>query len=127
MESLLHRRHDVLHARHEIAVLRDRQRDAGDVGFLKGVVANQLARHLAGDADHRHRVHHGGGNPGHQVRGPRARRGDGDADASSRSGIPVSHMGRALLVPHEHVPHGIVEHGVIGRQDGPAGITEDRA
>ena len=34
-------------------MLGDRQRDAGDVGLLEGVGAEQPRRHLAGDADDR--------------------------------------------------------------------------
>ena len=36
-------------------MLRDRQRDAGDVGLLEGVGADQTLPHLAGDADDRRR------------------------------------------------------------------------
>ena len=38
-KGLAHGRRDVLRARDQVVVLRDRQRDAGDVGFLKRVAS----------------------------------------------------------------------------------------
>ena len=125
MKRLFHRGHDVLHPRHQIAVLGDRERDALDVGLLERVVANELARDLAGDADHRRRVHHGRGDAGDHVRGARAGRGDGHPHAAASAGVAVGHVRGALLVAHQHVPDRIVEHGVVGRQDRPAGIAEN--
>ena len=65
---------EILRPRHQVVVLGDRQRDAGDVGLLEAVAANQLAADLAGDADDRHGVHHRGGDarsPCWWRRGPR--------------------------------------------------------
>ena len=42
---------DFIGARHQIIVLGDGHRDAGNVGFLKGVAAEHGAAHLSGDAD----------------------------------------------------------------------------
>jgi topoisomerase-4 subunit A len=53
VKRLLERGHDVLGAGHQVAVLGNRQRDAGDVGLLERVVADELAGHLAGDAHDR--------------------------------------------------------------------------
>ena len=124
-ERLLHRRHDVLDARHEVAVLGDRQRDASDVRFLERVVADQLAGHLPGDADHRHRVHHRGGDAGDEVRGARTRRRHRDADAPAGPGVAVRHVRCALLVANQHVLDRIVEHRVVGREDRSARISKD--
>ena len=52
-------------------VLRDRQRDADDVGLLEGVLAEQRARDVAGDRHHRDRVHHRRGQAGDEVDRPR--------------------------------------------------------
>ena len=49
-ERLEHRRRDILGGRDEVVVLGDRQRDAGDVGLLECVGANQLAADLSGYA-----------------------------------------------------------------------------
>jgi len=61
LEGFPKRRRDVLRARHQVVVLGDRQRDAGDVRFLERVGADELAPHLAGDADNRRAVQHGRG------------------------------------------------------------------
>ena len=45
---------------------------------------------------------------------------------AARAGVAVGHVRGALLVPHEHVVNRVVEHRVVGRQDGAAGIAEDR-
>jgi hypothetical protein len=126
VKRFLHRGHDVFDARHQVAVLRDRQRDTGDVRFLKRVVANQLARHLPGDADHRHRVHHRGRNPGDQICRARPRSCDRDADTAARARVAIRHVRRALFVPHEDMPDRVIEHRVVGRKDRAARIPENR-
>src|SRR5208282_4985659 len=57
-ECLAQRGRDLFGAGDEVVVLRDRQRDSGDVHLLKGVGTKKLARDLAGDADDRDRVEH---------------------------------------------------------------------
>ena len=47
VERLPQRGRDVLDARDEVVVLGDRQRDAGDVGLLEGVAADELRRRPA--------------------------------------------------------------------------------
>ena len=42
-------------------------RDADRVAFLEGVGADQMRRHLAGDADERDRIHHRVGEAGDRV------------------------------------------------------------
>ena len=61
-------------------VLDDRQRDAGDVGLLEAVGAEQVGAHLAGDEDRRHRVHDGVGDRGDEVGGAGAGGGERHAD-----------------------------------------------
>ncbi len=51
----------------EVIVLGDGQGDAGNVGFLKGVGADQLAAHLPGDANDGRRIQHRGGDAGDHV------------------------------------------------------------
>ena len=53
LKRFAHGGRDILRARHQIVVLRDGERDAGDVGFLKAVAADKLAADLSGDADDR--------------------------------------------------------------------------
>ena len=123
-ESLAHGARHVLGAGHEIVVLRDRQRDAGDVGFLERVRPDQPAADLAGDADDRRRVHHRRGDAGDHVGRAGARRRNRDADAAAGAGVAVGHVRRALLVPDQDVPDREVEHRVVGREDGAARISE---
>ena len=53
--------------RDEVAVLGDGARGADHVRLLEGVAPDLGAVHLAGDRDHRHRVHVGGAQAGDQV------------------------------------------------------------
>ena len=106
-------------------MLGDRQRDAGDVGFLKRVRANQLAADLAGDADDGRGVHHRGGDAGDHVGRARTRGRDGHADAAARARIAVGHVRGALLVADQHVPDRVLEHRVVGGQNRAAGVAED--
>ena len=61
-------------------MLGDRQRDAGNVGLLEGVRADQPAADLPRDAEQGRRVEHRGGDAGHHVGGSRSRGRDRDAD-----------------------------------------------
>jgi hypothetical protein len=64
VERLLDDVRQLLKALDEVVVFRDRQRDAGDVGFLEGVLTDKLAGDLTGDRHDRRGVHHRGGQPG---------------------------------------------------------------
>ena len=124
-ERLAHRRRDVVRARDEVVVLRNRQRDAGDVGFLKRVGSDQLAADLTGDADDRRAVHHRRRDAGDHVGRSRTRGGDGDADPAARARVAVGHVRRALLVADENVPDRIPEHRVVCGKNRSARIAED--
>ena len=114
--------HDVLH---QEIVLGAGARDAKRVGFLKRVAANELGGNLAGDRDHRDRIHQRIDQAGHQVRGARARGGAADADFSGRSRVALSRKRGVLLVPYQHVADGMIVEGIIERQRYPARIPED--
>ena len=122
----MNRRRDVVHVGHQVVVLRDRKGDAGDIGLLESVGADQRAADLAGDAQDGRRIQHRRGDPGHHVR----RAGSGGRDrhphVPARPGVAVRHVGCALFVPHEDVAHRVVQHGVVRRQDGSARIPEHR-
>ena len=113
-------------ALHEEVVFGDRQRDAGDVRFLEGVGPDHRPPHLPGDRDHRHRVHIGVGDRGHQVGGAGTRGGDADSDLAGGLRISLGRMPGALLVAHQDVAdtRRVVER-VVGRQDGATGDPED--
>ena len=109
----------------QIIVLGDGQRDAGDVGFLKGIGADQLAAYLTGDANDGRRIHHGGGDAGDHVGGARARSRDRHPDLAAGARIAIRHVGGALLMAHQDVMDVAVLQGVVGRQNRAARIAED--
>ena len=110
---------------HEIIVLGAMAGDADRVGFLEGVRADQMGRHLAGDADQRNGIHQGVGEAGDGVGRAGAGGDEQAADLAGRAGVAFRRMGRALLVAHQYVLDlGLMEKRVIDRQDRAAGIAE---
>ena len=110
----------------QIIVLGAGPRDAGRVGFLEGVVADQMRRHLAGQADDRHRIHQRVGQPGDGVGRAGAARHQHDADPAGRARIALGGMHRALLMAHQDVAQRVLlEQRIVDRQDRAAGIAEN--
>ena len=107
-------------------VLGDRHRDAADVGLLEGVGADRGAGDLAGDRDHRHRVHVGVGDRGDQVGRARPAGRHADADLAGGAGVALGRVAGALLVPDQDVPDldRVVER-VVRREDRAARDAED--
>ena len=66
-------------------MLGNRQRDAGDIDFLEAVASDEVARHVAGNGDHRYGVKHSGSNAGHKIGRARAAGGDDHTDLSGGS------------------------------------------
>ena len=124
VEGLADDASDVLRAGHQVVVLGDRQRDAGDVGFLEGVRPDGLAAHLPGDADDRHRVHHRGRDAGDHVGRAGAAGRDRDPDLAGGTRKAIGHVRGALFMAHQDVADRVVEHRVVRRQDCAAGVTE---
>ncbi len=125
VERLVDDLRDVGRPVHEVRVLDDRQGDAGDVGLLKGVGADQVVLDLAGDGDQRDGVEVGVGDAGHEVGGAGAARGQADADLAGGARVAVGGVHRALLVAHEHVTQlGSVVQRVVERDHHPAGKAE---
>ncbi len=119
---------DVVRVAHEVAVLRDRHRDADDVRLLERVGAEQRARHLPGERDERSAVHPRVGDRRDEVRRARSARADAHADAPRRARVALGRVPRALLVPAEHVVQlvGVLRQRVIERHDRAARDAEDR-
>ncbi len=116
----------ILHPAHQVVVLGARPRDADRVALLEGIGADEVRRHLAGDADHRDGIQHRVGERGHDVGGARAGRHEHDAGTAGRAGVALGHMAGAGLVTHEDVAHVLLlEDLVVDRQDRSAGIPED--
>ena len=106
-------------------VLGDRQGDAGGVALLERVGADGGRGHLAGDDDHRDRVHVGVAQRRDDVGGGRAAGHHGDAGLAGGVGVALGHVAGALLVAHEDVADRRVDDRVVHREDGPAGQAED--
>ena len=60
-------------------MLHDRQGDAEDVCFLERIGPDGRTGNLTGDHHHRHRIHLGGGDPGHEIGGTWPRRPEADS------------------------------------------------
>jgi len=114
------------HVLHKVVVLGAGPRDAGGVGFLESVVADQVGRYLACQADDRDRVHQRVGEPGDCVRGTRSARHQHHADPSGRSRIALGGMNRAALLAYQDVAQRVLlEQSIVNRQHRAARITEN--
>ena len=125
-KGLVNNAGDVFNLLHQIVVLGTGAGDAGGIGFLEGVLSDQMGRHLPGQADNRNRVHERVG----QARDSVGRTGAGGhqhtAHFTGRAGIALGRVDRRLLVAHEDVPDRILlKQGIVNRQDCAAGIAED--
>ena len=106
-------------------VLGDRHGDAGDVDFLKGVGAEHFAADLAGDADDRRRIEHGGGDAGDHVGCAGAGGGHGDADSARGARVAVGHVRGALFVADEDVVELGFAQRVVDGKNRAARIAEN--
>ena len=101
-------------------------RDADRVAFLEGVVADQVSRHLPGDAHDGNRIHQRVGQPGDGVGGAGAGGDEHDAHLAGRARITFGGVDRALLMADEDVLDAILlEQLVVDRKHGTPRITED--
>jgi hypothetical protein len=110
---------------HQIAVLHHRVRDAGDVRFLEGVLAEIHAVGLAGDHDQRRRIHLRGEQAGHGVGGAGPGGHQHDARPAGRPREAVGHVRGTLLVPHQDQLDRRVDERIEDRDRGAAGEPED--
>ncbi len=118
-------RHRQLFRRHdEVVVLGARPCDADRVAFLEGVGADRRRAHLAGDADHRDRIHVGVHQRRDEVGRRRARGHHRHSGLAGDVGVALGHVTRALLVTHQHVADRRFQERVVGRKDAPARQTE---
>ena len=127
VESLVKNARQILDRADEVIVLGAMPGDADGVAFLEGIRADEMRRHLAGDADDGDRIHQRVGEAGDRIGGAGAGSDEHDARPAARAGIALGRMRRALLMTDEDVADGmlvIVQH-VVDRQDGAAGIAEN--
>ena len=126
IERLMHHPREILGALDEVVVLGRGAGDAGGVGLLEGVVADQMGRHLAGQAHERDAVHQRIDQARHRIGGAGA---GGDEHAAHPPGgarIALRGMHRGLLVAHQDVADRVLlEHRIIDRQHRAAGIAEN--
>ena len=126
VEGLAHDARDVVRVLHQVGVLHDRVRDAGDVRLLEGVLAEHRQDLLAADHDHRRGVHQRReqarsrcwSRPGPEVTST-------TPGSPGRARIAVRHVGRALLVAHQDQLDRGVDERVEDRHRGAAGEAED--
>src|ERR1700757_3439324 len=102
-ESFTNRAGYVFGAGNDDVVLGDRHGDAGDIDFLEGIGAEELAADLSGDANHWRGGEHGGRDARDHVSCAGAGGGHSHAYAAAGSRIAVGHVGGALFVAHEDV------------------------
>ena len=126
VERLMQHARQVLDVAHQPVVLGAGARDADGVAFLERVVADQMRRHLAGDADQRNGIHQRVGQRRHHVGRAGARGHQHDARQAGGARIAFGRVARALLVADEDVLHvALLENLVVDRQHRAAGIAED--
>ena len=126
IEGLVDRAGEVGDVLHQVIVLGAGPRDPGGVGLLEGVVADQMGRHLAGEADDGNRIHQRVGQAGDGIGGAGAR---GDKDHAHLAGgarIAFRRMDGCLLMAHEDMAQRVLlEQLVVERQHSPARIAEN--
>ena len=126
VERLVQHAREIVHVLHEVIVLGAGPRDADRVAFLERVVADQMRRHLAGDAHERDRIHQRVGQRRHGIRGAGSRGDQHAADLAGRARIALGGVSRALLVAHQDVLQLVLlEDRVVDRKYRAARITED--
>ena len=116
----------LLHPRHQIVVLGDGHRHAGDIRLLKGVRAHQALRHVAGDEDDWRRIHVRRRNRRDQVRRAGAAGGDAHARLAAGARIAVRRVSRVLLMRGQHVMNAVLTlvKFIVNRQNRAAGEAE---
>jgi len=126
MEEALPLARQIADAFHQVVMLGAGTRDADGVGLLEGIVADEMGRHLAGQADNRDGIHQGVGQTGHRV----GRAGAGGhqhcAHLAGGACIAFGGMDSALLMTDQHMAQCVLlEQLVIDRKYGAARIAEN--
>ena len=126
VEGLVHRASQVVDGLDQVVVLGTRTGDAGGVGLLEGVVADQVRRHLAGQANDGNGIHQRVGEPRYRVGGAGTGRHQHHADLAGGARVALGRVhGAGLLADQDVAERVLIENGVIDRQYGAARITED--
>ena len=111
---------------HQVIVLGARPRDAGGVAFLEGVVADQVGRHLPGEADQWDAVHQSIGQPGHGIRRSGTGCDQNRPDLAGRPRIAFGCVNRPAFLADKNVADRILfEQGIIKRKYRATRIAEN--
>ena len=125
IERLVQHLGEIVDVAHQPVVLGAGPGDADGVAFLERVVADQMRRHLPGDADQRDRIHQRVRQRRHHVGGAGTRGHQHHARLAGRARIAFGGMAGALLVAHQDVLDlALLENLVIDRKHRAAGIAE---
>ena len=98
MERILDRLGDVLGPRDQDVVFGHRPGDAGGVSFLERIIADQVRRHLAGEADDGDRVHQRVGQARHRIGRTGAGGHQHDANFAGGARITLRRVHRAAFL-----------------------------
>ena len=105
IKRLLDHLGDLFGFRHLEAVLHNRPRNTEHVGFLEGVLTDQVTHHLPGKYHHRNRIHIRRGNTGNGIGGSGAGCHQHHTGFTRGTGITVCRMGGRLLMAHQNMRH----------------------
>ena len=126
VERLMHDAGEILGSLDQIVVLGRRSGDAGRVGLLERVVADQMCRHLAGQADDRDAVHQRIDQTRHRIGRTRPGGDQNHANTAGGTGVAFGRMDGAALLANQDMANGVLlEQRIIDRQHGAAGIAEN--
>ena len=117
-----------VHIFYDVTVFGDRHHDPRNIHLLEGIFSQERPAHVGGYSDQGYGIHVRGGDPGDQVRGPRAGCGQADPYFAGGTGIAVRRVGRALFVGGQDMMYliFILVQGIVYIQDRAARIPKNR-
>jgi len=124
VKGLLDHAGQIPHILDEIVVLGAGPRDADNIDFLEGVVADKRRGDLAGNDDDRHGIHVGGGDAGYGIGGSGARGHEAYAYPAGGPGVPVRGVDGALFVPRQDMAQRIPRQLIVDVNDRTSGEAE---
>ncbi len=125
-KGLLDDRRDVFSPLNHEAVFHDGSRNTHHVSLLKGIFSDQMALHLPRENNQGNRIHIRSSNTGNGVGRAGARRHQNDSRFAGCPRVPVSGVGRRLLMTHQNMRHRIeFKKSIVDVQGSTTGIAED--
>ena len=106
-------------------MLNDRSRNTDRIHFLESIIPDEMFRHLAGDNNHRNRIHIGGGNTSNRIGCTRTRSDQHHARFTCRSGITIGGMRCPLFMTNKYMLHIILLiKSIVNMQYGTTWVTK---